>query len=285
MIGQRGDGGCRWVPCGGDEFQTKSATLACYDLGPQPLVGSDFIVKHVRASALIAILSLVAPSTAVAQSRAEVDRFISTTQIKGSAAYESGDYAEALRGFRECAEEAEVLCILAVGFMYRFGLGVTQDRQTAAGKYILAGLASIYAQLLVGNLYSEGDGVRQDLALAESWWREAANSGHPAAQFYLGQLYTTGRGVSQDDSAAVEWYRKAADKGFAAAQLNLGLMYHLGRGIPQDYVRAHMWYNLAGAQGLEIARTNRDQIALQMNPAQIAEAQRLARVYAEQHGS
>ena len=45
----------------------------------------------------------------------------------------------------------------------------------------------------------------------------------------------------------------------------------------QDYVLAHMWYNLAAAQDAGVAAKNRDRVAAKMTPAQIAEAQRLAR--------
>ena len=54
-------------------------------------------------------------------------------------------------------------------------------------------------------------------------------------------------------------------------------MYDNGRGVLQDYVRAHMWYNLAAAQGNKPATKNRDLLAKRMTPAQIAEAQKLAR--------
>ncbi len=59
-------------------------------------------------------------------------------------------------------------------------------------------------------------------------------------------------------------------------------MYEKGQGVPQDYVQAHMWYNLAAshfAPGSDRDRAvkNRDILAAKMTPAQIAEAQRLAR--------
>jgi hypothetical protein len=38
-----------------------------------------------------------------------------------------------------------------------------------------------------------------------------------------------------------------------------------------------MWFDLAAAQGLDAAAKNRDQLVSTMTPAQIAEAQRLAR--------
>ena len=47
--------------------------------------------------------------------------------------------------------------------------------------------------------------------------------------------------------------------------------------MPQDFVQAHMWYNLAAAQGTRVAAEWREHIAARMTPAQIAEAQKLAR--------
>jgi TPR repeat protein len=76
---------------------------------------------------------------------------------------------------------------------------------------------------------------------------------------------------------AMRWWRRAAEQGLAEAQTNLGNMYNNGEGVPQDSVLAHMWLNLAAAQGQEEAKTNRDIVAKRMTPAQLAEAQRLAR--------
>ncbi len=91
-------------------------------------------------------------------------------------------------------------------------------------------------------------------------------------------MYYDGRGVPQDDAEAVRWYRKAAEQGLAQAQHNLGVMYANGQGVPQDYVLAHKWYNLSAARGGMAGNTTpRDYVASKMTPAQIAEAQRLAR--------
>ncbi len=80
-----------------------------------------------------------------------------------------------------------------------------------------------------------------------------------------------------DYAEAVKYYRLAAEQGNENAQNNLGGMYEKGQGVPQDYVEAHKWLNLAGAKGLEVAIANRERVARKMTPAQIAEAQRLAR--------
>jgi len=95
-------------------------------------------------------------------------------------------------------------------------------------------------------------------------------------------MYEDGRGMAQDYAQAVAWYRKAADQGAALAQFKLGLMYGQGQGVPQDYVRAHTWFNIAAAgesdnETREEIVKARDAIAAKMTPAQIAEAQRMAR--------
>ena len=140
------------------------------------------------------------------------------------------------------------------------------------------------AQHNLGLMYEEGRGVPQDYAEAMKWYRRVAEQGISQAQFNLGLMYDLGRGVPQDSAEAMKWYRRAAEQGLASAQHNLGVMYERGEGVPQDYVMAHMWYNLAASrysaseeEKREKALKNRDLVASLMTPAQVAEAQRLAR--------
>ena len=98
-------------------------------------------------------------------------------------------------------------------------------------------------------------------------------------------MYDNGQGVVQDYAEAVKWYRLAAEQGYAQAQNNLGLMYRKGQGVVQDFVYAHMWMNIAAASGNSRAALNRDSNATQMTPAQIAEAQKLAREWMKEHPS
>ena len=80
-----------------------------------------------------------------------------------------------------------------------------------------------------------------------------------------------------DYAEALAVFRPLAEKGTASAQAGLGIMYWGGDGVPQDDVQAHLWLNLAAAQGDFLAEYFRDKVAESMTPAQIAEAQRLAR--------
>jgi TPR repeat protein len=91
-------------------------------------------------------------------------------------------------------------------------------------------------------------------------------------------MYASGGwGVPQNYAEAAKWYRLSADQGLAMSQTLLGQMYAHGEGVPQDYVLAHMWFNLAAAQGDQLAAGQRKSVAADMTPAQIAEAQKLAR--------
>jgi TPR repeat protein len=113
------------------------------------------------------------------------------------------------------------------------------------------------AQHVMGLLYDQGWGVKQDFARAADWYRKAAGSGVMAAQVNLGDLYSEGRGVPHDPATAVYWWRKAADQGAAQAYYNLGSSYEAGSGVPQDFRQAAAWYKKAASVALRAwGRTN-----------------------------
>jgi len=127
---------------------------------------------------------------------------------------------------------------------------------------------------------------RGDYATALREWRPLAKQGNADAQYNLGNMYSEGKGVPQDYPRAVGLWRKAAEQGYADAQYNLGFMYSMGRGVPQDRVQAHMWFKLAASrlppgEKRDIAVKNRDIVTKRMTPAQISEAQKLAREWME----
>jgi TPR repeat protein len=160
----------------------------------------------------------------------------------GEDASNRGDYATALREWRPLAEQGDAR-----------------------------------AQYNLGVLYRKGRGVPQDDVQARRWYEKAAAQGQAKAQYNLGTLYLNGGGVPKDYQQALRWFRMAADQGEALAQTRIGIMYDEGQGVPHDFVQAHKWYNLAATNGDKPAAELRDALAKQMTPAQIAEAQQLAR--------
>jgi TPR repeat protein len=142
----------------------------------------------------------------------------------------------------------------------------------------LADQGDASAQLHLGLMFDGGVGVKPDWGKAAEWYRKAAEQGNVLAQRDLAMAYDAGEGVPQDHTQAATWYRRAAEQRDADAQAALGEMYADGRGVLQDYVQAHMWFNLAASAGYhDEAAKARDTLTAKMTPAQIAEAQKMAR--------
>ncbi|MBW6487288.1 MAG: sel1 repeat family protein [Syntrophobacterales bacterium] len=140
---------------------------------------------------------------------------------------------------------------------------------------VIVGCAGSHYQKGIKNYRPEdaAAAVRELLPLAES--------GRADAQFNLGSLYYQGWGLPQDYQEAVRWFRKAAEQRHLHAQATLGTIYAEGvQGvIAKDYPQALMWFIFAAAQGDAEAMEFRNTLAAKMTPAQITEAQRMAREF------
>ncbi len=152
---------------------------------------------------------------------------------------------------------------------------MTTPKATFAGLALIAALCAGFTLGLTAPAWADWDTVIRDLRLR-------AEQGDTDAQTDLGTMYLKGLGVPQDYAKAVQWFQKAAEQGFVQAQAVLGTMYGQGLGVPQDFVQAHKWLNLAASRLTpgklrDGAAKSRDLIAGLMTPAQISEAQKLAR--------
>ncbi len=63
----------------------------------------------------------------------------------------------------------------------------------------------------------------------------------------------------------------------------LGMMYAAGRAVQTDLVTAHKWFNIAVARGYRPAVERRAELAQEMSAAEIAAAQREARLWLTRH--
>lgn len=111
------------------------------------------------------------------------------------------------------------------------------------------------AEVNLGSLYFNGQGVEKDDREAAKWDRLAAEQGLAPAQAALGSLYVQGQGVERDYAQAEKWLRLAADQGFAPAEYGLGNLFANGQGVPRDEDKAIKLYGLAADHGFAAART------------------------------
>ena len=105
------------------------------------------------------------------------------------------------------------------------------------------------AQIKLGVMYYNGEGVKKEYTEAARWFTKAAEQGDAEAQNRLGLMYYKGLGVKKDYAEAVRWYTKAAEQGHAYAQYYLGVMYYYGIGVAKNEAEAIKWYTKAAEQG------------------------------------
>jgi uncharacterized protein len=111
-------------------------------------------------------------------------------------------------------------------------------------------------------------------------FRTLAEGGHLDAEFMLGVMYFQGRGIKQDRPIAAIWFYKSALKGHAGAQLALGSIHIRGVGVSQDLHKAYGWLTLASrsnsAEIREKAKNLLVDVAQLMTPGEIENAKETA---------
>ena len=124
----------------------------------------------------------------------------------------------------------------------------------------------------------------KNYAVALKELQPLADKGNAQAQVIIGAMYDNGEGVPLDYRQAVLWYQKSAEQGNANAQYNLGMMYANGLGVPQDMVQALKWFNLAALLGAdEVFVKAAKQAEGMMAPEQVKQAWAASREWQDKH--
>ena len=109
------------------------------------------------------------------------------------------------------------------------------------------------AQLGLGVLYRDGQGVPQDYVEAAEWFPKTPQTGDADAEYNLTLLYGDGNGMPQDIDQAEQWYRKAAEHGQTDAQVNLGLLLATrSEGFLRQIEEAYFWLDIAAASAYKL---------------------------------
>jgi TPR repeat protein len=156
------------------------------------------------------------------------------------AAFEAGNYPQALAELQPLAEAGDARSQYAMGVMAENGFGMPVNLSQAAG-----------------------------------WYLKAATQGNTDAQFNLGAMYEHGIGMPADPAQAARWYRPAAEAGDIDALSNLGVLYEKGAGVPQDKVLALALYNVSVAYDSNpnsTAARNRQGLANRMSLEDVQQA-------------
>ena len=125
--------------------------------------------------------------------------------------------------------------------------------------------------------YFLGEEKPQDYQRAAGLFLKAAKNGNSDAQFALGCMYQNGQGVQRNFMEAAKWYLKSAQAGNPNGQYLIGLSFKEGSGVPKDTIESYKWIHLAAEQQVDPRHSEaRDQLALLLTPAVVAEGKRRA---------
>ncbi len=125
---------------------------------------------------------------------------------RGNAAYDRGDYAEALSCYEKAAAD---------------------------------GMAE--AQYLLAYSYYMGEGVERNYTSAAQWYKRASAQKHVKAEYNLAYCYMNGRGVPRDYDRALELLTASAEGGYVQAMVTLAECYEKGVLVAEDSSMSEMW--------------------------------------------
>ena len=77
----------------------------------------------------------------------------------------------------------------------------------------------------------------------------------------------------------MKWFRKAAEHGITDSQYNLGVLTARGLGTEKSFVDSYKWFALAAAKGDPESAKKRDQVAAQLDPKLLAQAQQAVKAF------
>lgn len=143
------------------------------------------------------------------------------------------------------------------------------------------------AQIMLGGLYAVGEGVEQNLQVAEMWFEKAAVQGKPEGLYTLAIMHYGGIGnipenhkiakrllikaaerghmksqkfaatlyfEEKDYKLSAKFFKKAAAQGDANSQYMVGIMMYGGLGMQKDQQGAIKWMKKAAKQGYSRAQ-------------------------------
>jgi TonB family protein len=121
----------------------------------------------------------------------------------------------------------------------------------------------------IANRHMEGRDLAMDTTKGLTTMQRAAVLGSPQAQLFLGGIYENGNGVPRELDRARRYYRLCAARGFAVCQYRLGTLLLVDDGLSErDYVQAVAWLQLACEQGLSEATDIASKETAKLTPAQ-----------------
>lgn len=112
----------------------------------------------------------------------------------------------------------------------------------------------------IANEFRTGTLVRQDMPLAEEWYRLSADLGDFNAAWSVAQMHMESNGIVKDNETLLAYLEQAAAGGLTFAQAELGSIYEMGALAEQDLDLARHLYTQAAETGYPFAQVRLAQL-------------------------
>jgi len=167
----------------------------------------------------------------------EIDYIYSTaTQY-----YNKGNYAEAIKYYRQIARDGHIKAMKSLGFCYLNGKGT--DKSISYAIYWFKRVADSTNDSIdcyyLGTIFKD----EKNYTDALKYFLIASNSGHCQATYEVGSCYEQLDEPAYEE--AVRYYEKAIELGCEDAMYALGILYYRGKGVARDKKRAVELFELA----------------------------------------
>lgn len=161
-----------------------------------------------------------------------------------------GSYEEAVKHFIEASKRNNACSICNLATLYRDGKGIKADMNIAETLYKQASdLGNAVALNNYGWFLMNKSKKKSELNLAYELFKKSAELGNDSGQNNYGTMLEFGVGISPNYEEALINFQKAYDQGNTNAMINLGFMHLKGMGTEKSIQKANDFFKLAKDHG------------------------------------
>lgn len=158
--------------------------------------------------------------------------------------------ASARQAILAAAKNGVLEAQVALGQILLNGQGIQRDAALAVSWFrIAAAQQSAMAHNMLGRCLEHGWGCAPAITTAAAHYQQACAAGLDWGQYNYANLLATGRGVTRNHAQALNLYRLAAEQGHAKSMNLLGRCYEEGLGVHPDPDEALAWYRRSAEAG------------------------------------
>ncbi len=183
--------------------------------------------------------------------RLAADQNVNAMFLLGVYYYQVQRYEQSKSWLEQAATQQHAGAMNQLAWIYREGLGVRQDMDSAVMWHSAAAEADYpRAMTNLAYLYSIGEGVDKDLETSAQWYIRAADL-NSASGIYAVAAYTlngTG-GIAKNESEGIRLLLESAELGHKRAMYAIGKRYETGDGLELDIEQARYWYSESAKLG------------------------------------